>query len=120
MTRIIRQNSVIKTAKQVLTLAKRELKKLQTKHAKARAAWLKAMHTAEAKASVLNGIVNALKLAEEKVEDYQKEVNYYTAGGAKTAARATKRTSAEKVGTKVFERAKTAKKASKKTRKKAS
>lgn len=122
MSRTITGNSVVKTAKQVLTLAKRELKKLQTKHAKARAAWLKTMHKAEAKASVLNGIVNQLKLAEEKVEDYQREVDYYASGGAKTAARAPKKSSAVKVGTKVFElaRAKTSKKVSKKARKKAS
>lgn len=113
--------NTIQTAKRVLTLAKRDVKKLQTKHEKARAAWLKAMHKAEAKASVVNGIFNQLTLAEEKVEDYQREVDYYASGGAKSAARAPKKPSAAKVGTKVFERAraKTSKKASKKARKKA-
>lgn len=75
--------NVIQTARRILKLTEREVKALEKKQSKARDAWLKAMHLAEAKASILNGIQNQLEVAQEKLEDYAEEVKYYDKHGAR-------------------------------------
>jgi hypothetical protein len=79
--------NVIQTARRILKLTEREVKALERKKSKARDAWLKAMHLAEAKASVLNGIENQLSVAQEKLEDYTEEVKYYDKHGVRPATR---------------------------------
>lgn len=75
--------NVIQTARRILKLTEREVKALERKKSKARDAWLKAMHLAEAKASILNGIENQLSVAQEKLEDYTEEVKYYDKHGVR-------------------------------------
>jgi gamma-glutamyltranspeptidase len=75
--------TVIQTARRILKLTEREVKALEKKQSKARDAWLKAMHLAEAKASILNGIQNQLEVAQEKLKDYEEEVKYYDKHGAR-------------------------------------
>lgn len=75
--------NVIQTARRVLKLTEREVKALERKKSRARDAWLKAMHLAESKASILNGIENQLSVAQEKLEDYAEEVKYYDKHGVR-------------------------------------